>query len=203
MLNEETTKIGFEIERYQKQVPQILEIFYKAEVMSRGGYYIDDAETRDHLAKAAGWLQRVKRPKTGLLICGGTGNGKTTMGRALFKTIQKCNNISFREETAANFAKLEAQRDENRYQLVNLRQAEYLLLDDLGVEPVSVKVWGNEVSPVAELLTQRYNLQKFTIATSNLTEKELGQRYGDRVADRIREMFNVLSFKNESYRGRI
>jgi len=180
-----------------------LEIFYKAEVMSRGGCYIDDAETRDHLAKAGGWLQRVKRPKTGLLICGGTGNGKTTMARALFRTIQQCNNVSFREETAANFAKLEAQRDENRYQLVNLRQAEYLLLDDLGVEPVSVKVWGNEVSPVAELLTQRYNLQKFTIVTSNLKVKELEERYGDRIADRILEMFNVLSFKNESYRGRI
>lgn len=180
-----------------------MEIFYKAEVMSRGGYYIDDTETRDHLAKAGEWLQQVKRPKTGLLICGGTGNGKTTMARALFRTIQKCNNVSFQEQTAATFAKLEAQRDENRFQLVNIKQAEYLLLDDLGVEPVSVKVWGNEVSPVAELLTQRYNLQKFTIVTSNLKEKELEERYGTRVADRIREMFNVITFRNESYRGRI
>jgi len=203
VLSAETTKIGFNLQRYAKQAPQILEIFYKGEVLGRGCPYLDDADTRDHLAKAAGWLQRVRRPKTGLLICGGVGNGKTSMARALFKTIQKCNGVAFQEETAANFAKLEAQRDENRYKLINLKQADYLLLDDLGVEPVSVKVWGNEVSPVAELLTQRYHLQKFTIVTSNLTEKELGQRYGDRVADRIKEMFNVLSFKNESYRGRI
>jgi len=191
------------LERYQKQAPQILEIFYKGEVLARGCPYMDDQETRDHLAKAAGWLQRLRRPKTGLLICGGVGNGKTTMARALFKTIQKCNNIAFREITAANFAQLEAQRDENRYNLVNIKQADFLLLDDLGVEPVSVKVWGNEVSPVAELLTQRYHLQKFTIVTSNLKEIELEERYGARVADRIREMFNVLTFRNESYRGRI
>ena len=71
------------------------------------------------------------------------------------------------------------------------------------MEAASVKVWGNVISPVVELIYQRYDLQLFTIATSNLNTRQLAEKYGDRVGDRIREMFNVLAFNNESYRGEL
>lgn len=155
------------------------------------------------MQKAANWLLNVRRPKTGLIICGGTGNGKTTMARALAQTIQKCNNQAVARITALQFATLEAERDENRYKLIQYRQAPVLFLDDVGMEAASVKVWGNVISPVVELIYQRYDLQLFTIATSNLNTRQLAEKYGDRVGDRIREMFNVLAFNNESYRGEL
>ena len=197
------TKIGFRIERYRDQVPDLLRLFYRAEVFKRGGAFIDDQDTRENLDKAARWLLNVKRPRTGVIICGGTGNGKTTMARALSETIQKCNNTAVTRMTALQFAALEAQRDENRYKLIQCRQAPLLFLDDVGTEEASVKVWGNVISPVVELIYQRYDLQNFTIATSNLNPRQLAEKYGDRVGDRIREMFSVLAFNNESYRGRI
>ena len=76
-----------------------------------------------------------------------------------------------------------------------------LFLDDVGVEPPTVKSWGNEYSPVVELLYYRYDLQKFTIITSNLTPDEFRQRYGDRVGDRLLEMFDAIQFTQTlSYR---
>ena len=203
MATTEITSNGFNIQRYRDQVPEILRLYYRAEVMKRGCPFIDDQDTAAHLQKAARWLLSVRRPKTGLIICGGTGNGKTTMANALAETITKCNNQAVTRITALQFAALEAERDENRYKLIQYRQAPVLFLDDVGTEAASVKVWGNVISPVVELIYQRYNLQLFTIATSNLTEKQLTEKYGDRVGDRIREMFNVLPFTNESYRGRI
>lgn len=197
------TKIGFRIERYRDQVPELLRLYYRAEVLGRGCPFIDDQHTGEHLQKAANWLLNVRRPKTGLIICGGTGNGKTTMARALAQTIQKCNNQAVTRITALQFATLEAERDENRYKLIQYRQAPVLFLDDVGMEAASVKVWGNVISPVVELIYQRYDLQLFTIATSNLNTRQLAEKYGDRVGDRIREMFNVLAFNNESYRGEI
>ena len=125
------------------------------------------------------------------------------MARALAQTIQKCNNQAVTRITALQFANLEAERDENRYKLIQYRQAPVLFLDDVGMEAASVKVWGNVISPVVELIYQRYDLQLFTIATSNLNTRQLAEKYGDRVGDRIREMFNVLAFNNESYRGEL
>ncbi len=197
------TKAGFRIERYREQVPDLLRLFYRAEVFSRGCAFIDDQHTAEHLQKAAQWLLNVRRPKTGLIICGGTGNGKTTMARALTETIRRCNNTAVTRITALQYAALEAERDENRYKLIQYRQAPVLFLDDVGTEAASVKVWGNVISPVVELIYQRYDLQLFTIATSNLNERQLAEKYGDRVGDRIREMFNVLAFNNNSYRGEI
>lgn len=203
MATPEITSNGFNIQRYRDQVPEILRLYYRAEVMKRGCPFIDDQDTAVHLQKAARWLLSVRKPKTGLIICGGTGNGKTTMANALAETITRCNNQAVKRITALQFAALEAERDENRYKLIQYRQAPVLFLDDVGTEAASVKVWGNVISPVVELIYQRYNFQLFTIATSNLTEKQLTEKYGDRVGDRIREMFNVLPFTNESYRGRI
>lgn len=197
------TKIGFRIERYRDQVPDLLRLFYRAEVMGRGCPFIDDQSTGEHLQKAAKWLLGVRRPKAGLIICGGTGNGKTTLARALAATIQKCNNTAVTRLTALQFAALEAERDENRYKLIQYRQAPVLFLDDVGTEEASVKVWGNVISPVVELIYQRYDLQMFTIVTSNLNPRQLAEKYGERVGDRIREMFNVLAFNNASYRGEI
>ena len=75
-----------------------------------------------------------------------------------------------------------------------------IFIDDIGTEPASIKSWGNEISPVTELLYSRYDRQLFTIITSNLNDKELEERYGLRIADRMAEMFERLHYSNRSYR---
>ena len=196
-------KNGFSIQRYRDQLRDILAICYQSEVERRGATFRMDAATAEHIDKAAGWLERVSLPKQGLIICGNTGNGKTTMARAIAKVIELCNGGSVKRITALQYAALEADRDENRYRIIELRQAPVLFIDDLGTEESSVRVYGNVISPVVELLYQRYDFQAFTIATSNLTTKALTEKYGERIGDRMREMFNVISFSNPSYRAGI
>ena len=82
-----------------------------------------------------------------------------------------------------------------------LKSCELLAIDDVGVEPSVVKVWGNEISPFVETIYHRYDRQLFTIMTSNLNNDELANKYGERVADRFIEMFDRLPFENKSYRS--
>lgn len=95
-------------------------------------------------------------------------------------------------------------RDERNELLADLKGTELLFIDDVGTEATSVKVWGNEVSPMVELLYQRYDRQLFTVITSNLeSEDDIVNRYGDRINDRFAEMFDYLPFDNQSYRHRL
>jgi DNA replication protein DnaC len=81
-----------------------------------------------------------------------------------------------------------------------LKNQELLFVDDIGTEPASVKSWGNEFSPVTELIYARYDRQLFTIATSNLKDTDFGERYGSRISDRLEEMFERVFYQNKSYR---
>jgi hypothetical protein len=70
--------------------------------------------------------------------------------------------------------------------------------DDLGVE-VDQKHFGNESNVMADILLTRYDRMKSTghnktHITSNLNSTQLGERYGERVRSRLREMCNVLIF---------
>jgi DNA replication protein DnaC len=51
-----------------------------------------------------------------------------------------------------------------------------------------------------EMLTKRYDMQLFTIITTNLTPSEIREKYGDRIADRMNEMMVKIIFNNDTYR---
>jgi DNA replication protein DnaC len=81
-----------------------------------------------------------------------------------------------------------------------LCQVDMLAIDDLGIEPVEVMDFGNVLCPVVDLLTKRYDMQLFTIITTNLTPSEIREKYGDRIADRMNEMMVKIIFNNDTYR---
>ena len=62
-----------------------------------------------------------------------------------------------------------------------------LVLDDLGVEFLDKN--GNFQQKLDELLDDRYSNFRKTIITTNLNSDDFKERYGERVADRIREGF--------------
>ena len=75
-----------------------------------------------------------------------------------------------------------------------------LCIEDMGREASEVMSYGNILSPVADIVEQRYADQLFTIITTNLTPEQIKERYGGRVADRFREMLEVITFRHASYR---
>jgi DNA replication protein DnaC len=60
--------------------------------------------------------------------------------------------------------------------------------------------FGNVLCPIVDLLTKRYDMQLFTIITTNLTPSEIREKYGDRIADRMNEMMVKIIFNNDTYR---
>ncbi len=176
---------------------------YVDEVGRRGFEFVEDKETITHINKAARWLVNAGC-KPGLILFGTVGNGKTTLARSIGRLIgvlyasayshERKGIVSVSALELAGMAKNEPERFDR------LTKSDLLFIDDVGVEPSIVKVWGNEISPFVDTIYYRYDRQLFTIMTSNLNTDELATKYGERVADRFTEMFDKIAFENHSYR---
>ena len=78
-----------------------------------------------------------------------------------------------------------------------IRNIEVLCIDDLGAEPRESLHYGEIITAVTDIIHYRYQEQFCTIATSNLSGKEIGKYYDARLADRLREMAHIVNFGNE------
>lgn len=74
--------------------------------------------------------------------------------------------------------------------------AEYLFLDDLGVEKGTDYVF----SALYSIINYRYVNELPTIISSNLSLQELSEKFSDRIASRISEMCQFVDFKGEDRR---
>lgn len=74
-----------------------------------------------------------------------------------------------------------------------------LVIDDLGVEYADAK--GAFQARLDFLLDERYGNRRRTVITTNLNAKEFAQRYGERIADRLREEAVWFESKAQSLRG--
>lgn len=197
------------------EVRQLLEAYYRNEVLSRTTMF----ETKDNVVytntmKVAEWLVSPKK-RVGLMMMGEVGTGKTTMLKAVCDTInllcesaqendgRYCPTLSGMYSKPISIVKAKQivetkNNDEQRYKMMN--KVDLLAIDELGVESVESKSYGNVSEPLIDLLSERYDRQLCTIITTNLNLASIGERYGDRVLDMFNEMFRIISFKNESYR---
>ena len=190
-------------DRDPEELANMLLTCYKAEVMKRRMQMIQDKTTEERVQKAAKWLTGKHKP--GLLLYGAAcGTGKTTLANAmctltnyLFDSVYSDKRKTVFRTTALALAKMYSENPEQYKQMVS---QELLFIDDLGTEPASIKIYGNEFSPVTELLYARYDRQHWTIVTSNLSDEQLKERYGTRIDDRIKEMFDKIHFQGKSYR---
>lgn len=180
----------------------MLYLCYKAEVVKRGVEFLDDAQTKERLTKAAKWLCRECKP--GLMLYGKIGSGKTTLARAIVQLIGVLYNSIYPDEKKYIYkvSSLDLGKDvTNEDKFGRIKREEMLFIDDVGIEPSTVKVYGNELSPMTEIIYSRYDSRKLTIVTSNLRGDEFRQRYGDRIGDRLLEMFDTIEFNQTlSYR---
>lgn len=183
----------------EKQVTDMLTAAVKAEVEYRNREYRDTMEIKAVIQQAAKWL--MTSPKSGLLLCGKCGNGKTTLMNAIRDIINFLNRDD-RDIAVLKIDALELVRlsQENRERYNMYKGCPMLAIDDIGLEPAEVLHYGNVFNPITELLSHRYNEQLFTLVTTNLKPTEIRQKYGDRLADRFNEMMDKIMFKEESFR---
>lgn len=167
-----------------------LSAIYSLEVEKRGGYITKDDDTDDKLIRVSRWL--LESEKRGLILMGSMGNGKSTMLKSIHRLLE-CWGMFGDAQDIFEYYK-------NNHGAMRYWDERLLLIDDLGVEPVKCMNYGEESYPMSRLLLHRYDRNLTTIIATNFDYPELQSRYGDRVADRMFEMYDVMIFSNESYR---
>lgn len=144
--------------------------------------------------------------RKGILLSGPIGCGKTTLMKIMRQMPFKRRNYSIisSREIVSEFM-LNGYEVLETYSRGILRDHERIprnfCFDDLGAETTS-KYFGNECNVMAEILLTRYDLYKdqgiITHATTNLTADELEFAYGNRLRSRMREMFNLFGYEENS-----
>ena len=149
-----------------------------------------EAGLRDTTARAAvsAWD---RDQRCFLVLAGAKGSGKT---------VAACEAIYAAYGRFAPVADLVRAGQYNTEALDELASAGLLVLDDLGTEYVDAK--GFFLASLDWLVNARYSNEKATIITTNLPAKAFAERYGERVADRLREAGQYVEIADQSMRGK-
>lgn len=99
--------------------------------------------------------------------------------------------------SAARLARWERYDDTEMQRLLC---APRLVIDDLGTEFTDAK--GNSDAIIDEVVNDRLSNKRPLVITTNLTADVFRKRYGERIADRIREHGEFLAFIGENFRRR-
>jgi DNA replication protein DnaC len=197
-------KARFKLPMSMEQAYDHLLAAIMAEVAYRHRSFCTNEYLEKQLHDMASWLTSPSS-HFGILLCGGCGNGKSTMLKAFQQLLnylhipKPYNDGTYGIQIVD--AKYIAYLCKNNYESYRkLISVDMLGIDDLGTEPSEVMDYGNVYTPVIDLLTKRYEEQLFTIITTNLTPQQIRGHYGDRIADRLNEMVKKIVFNNATYR---
>lgn len=174
-------------QRNEKVIYTVLRYFLKAQDFNK-----------DNLIKTKPSLEK------GLLIYGTYGVGKSQLFEILHKvgreliTKYNCKALWFSTLSAGSFVDqyMEAAKEEGSTFTIKKYYTGKLYIDDLGFEKKAF----NKTEVFGELLFERNRLKNPTYVTTNLNPAQLTDRYGERIGDRLPEMFNIIPWNGESFR---
>ena len=83
---------------------------------------------------------------------------------------------------------------------VDRNEKPFLLIDDIGTESIK-NDYGTKIDAVAESISYAEDSSKTIIITTNLTPKDLKERYDERTLDRLRRC-KVVTFDGDSLRAK-
>ena len=178
----------------------------------KAGWYVTDDIDPIEFDKLAAWLAAycisinapaiMDRPRQCLWLCGGCGRGKTHLARILRDRLQ----IPMR--IADDISRDVTTDDMTAYdRRLYTTAAQDLIIDDLGSETLRSN-YGN-ASEFPQLLQRLYELWRYNgkllIVTSNYglvgnSITALNARYGERVTDRLVEMFMPVKLTGKNWR---
>ena len=224
-LTTRTRSFNFPLTRQQTET--LLLQAYKAQVAARGMQFVLDDSVRYYISEFSDWLTD-PTDKCFIMFSGGCGCGKTTlalafrdMTNAICDKAYKAPEFLLKDKPAevqrqyaqlARFPRVSLKtaqeisdaarrsREDRTDEYYAIKRSAFLIIDDLGCEPVEVKNFGTSVTPITDIIYERYAAMKPTIITTNLDTRQIRSEYNERVADRLNEICRVIGYKNESYR---
>jgi len=137
-----------------------------------------------------------------LLFYGETGLGKTFLTNCIAKALLDKGKIviyqtSFKLLEILEELRFKNNKDKEKYNL--LFEADLLIIDDLGTEMTNT--FTN--SEIFNIINSRLLSNKKTIVSTNLSPKEMMDRYDDRIFSRLFSKFTVLHFFGKDLRWEI
>ncbi len=141
-------------------------------------------------------------PDKGILLSGPVGCGKTSLMKLLRYIVphRRPYEVIPARNIAFGFNHI-------GYKIIeDYGDGHFYCFDDLGIEPLG-RYFGKDCNVMGEIILSRHELfQKTKIpthATTNLNAEELEERYGNRVRSRMRQMFNLIAFDQNTKDKRI
>lgn len=136
-------------------------------------------------------------PNKGILLTGPVGCGKTSLMRLLrhIVPLQRPYQVIPARNVVFGFNHI-------GYKIIeDYGDGQFYCFDDLGVEPIG-RHYGKNCNVMGEVLLSRYDLflkaNLKTHATTNLSAQELEDMYGNRVRSRMRQLFNLVAFDDNT-----
>ena len=204
LLQRRSTKARFKLPMSEEDAYACLLSATETEVVFRHRTFCTNEDLENQLHEMTHWLTSPSS-HFGIMLCGGCGNGKSTMLKAFQQLLNSLHIPKPDNDGTYGIqivdAKYIAHLCKNNHEAYRkLICVDMLGIDDLGTEPSEVMDYGNVYTPVIDLLTKCYDEQLFTIITTNLTPQQVREHYGDRIADRLNEMVKKIVFSNGTYR---
>lgn len=129
---------------------------------------------------------------TNLVLSGSVGTGKTFLSKCVLDSVKNTDNIAiFLTATDLNsiFLKMHTSQIDRTLTLEVLSSADLLIIDDLGTENIFKNV---TIEYLLSLISTRLERNKHFIITTNLTAKELLERYNERFISRLSDKTKTL-----------
>lgn len=185
----------------REQIEETLTIAYKLTVQDRDVEFqdISGTEIEEKIRKTVDWMTGPPR-RTCLMMQGTIGSAKTVLFSALSQ-LYRIGNYDLYCASAQKVYELFCQQHllANSF-FTELKNKKILFIDDLGEEPCRCQLYGIDYTPMQMVLSYRYEKRLLTVITTNLSDKMICERYGERITDRLAEMCTILRFSRESYR---
>lgn len=173
-----------------------------------------DENNRDAVSKIFDYLMRIENPDIdpykGIILIGNIGTGKSTLMQIFAEFIRQFDfgKHSWKVVPTATVVEIYSTTgnlDKFTYNKSGFSGKPFLVcFDELGREPLSANYMGTKTNVMMSILQVRYQLWQQdglrTFATSNFDIPEFVDFYGEYVADRMKEMFNIIYIGGESRR---
>jgi len=140
----------------------------------------------------------------GIFLGGTLGTGKTLIMKSFCETWNSFQKTIITQYTSREAAELIIKNIPRFGKHEDFPQIDYLkapiYIDDIGKEPLKVIEYGTEICPMNDLLSKRYDKYALTFITGNYNLDTLADTYNKTIADRMKEMFNIIILKGDSRR---
>ncbi len=133
----------------------------------------------------------------GLLLHGSVGTGKTFASACISNYLMENGKTVLVMNLGLYLIKLKKEWDEAESNVLEyVKHCDLLVIDDFGVEKVTEFV----LDKAFALIDTRYRAEKPLIITTNLSLKEITDKFGSRISDRLQEMCYPLRVEGQSKR---